>query len=209
MTSASTPSRLLQVSIDTRGGQVSLRGRSAESTACFSSESPRSPVSVSVTGIRNPVMRGSLPVAWRPSGFRDPRARSERNGGRQPRWARCFSKRWAFPVMRGRTFTDADFARGQRLWIVISDAFAKRFFPNDDPVGQRRMAGSRDCRRRLQDARLGSMRCTSIGPMLYELAQPGTGSPQCARSSRRGRPGRRSQGRCGMKSAPREPAAAH
>jgi ABC-type lipoprotein release transport system permease subunit len=71
------------------------------------------------------------------------------------------------PVMRGRSFTDADFARGQPLWI-ISDAFAKRFFPNDDPVGQRvegvEIVGV------VQDAKLGTVRQVT-GPMLYELSR--------------------------------------
>ena len=40
------------------------------------------------------------------------------------------------PVLRGRVFTSADFERGRRLY-VISEAFAKCYFPNEDPIGGR------------------------------------------------------------------------
>jgi putative ABC transport system permease protein len=40
------------------------------------------------------------------------------------------------PVLQGRVFTEQDTAKSQRV-IVVSDSFAKRFFPNHDPVGKR------------------------------------------------------------------------
>ncbi len=40
------------------------------------------------------------------------------------------------PVLRGRAFTDGDRAGGQRV-AIINETAAKRFWPNQDPIGQR------------------------------------------------------------------------
>lgn len=40
------------------------------------------------------------------------------------------------PVIRGRSFTDADNA-GAPLVLLINEAFAKKHFPNEDPIGKR------------------------------------------------------------------------
>jgi putative ABC transport system permease protein len=40
------------------------------------------------------------------------------------------------PVLRGRAFKDADRAGGQRV-AIINETAAKRFWPNQDPIGQR------------------------------------------------------------------------
>ena len=39
------------------------------------------------------------------------------------------------PVIRGRGFTDADTATSQ-LVAVVNQAFVKKFFPNEDPIGR-------------------------------------------------------------------------
>jgi len=39
------------------------------------------------------------------------------------------------PVIRGRVFTDADTATSQKV-AVVNQAFVKKFFPNEDPIGR-------------------------------------------------------------------------
>jgi ABC-type lipoprotein release transport system permease subunit len=65
------------------------------------------------------------------------------------------------PVLRGRTFTEADFGQA-RGFVVVSEAFSKRYFPNDDPVGKFPIIGI------VRDARLGGVRGES-GPMTYHM----------------------------------------
>ena len=40
------------------------------------------------------------------------------------------------PLLRGRSFTDADHAGASRV-IVVNDVIAKKYFPNEDPLGKR------------------------------------------------------------------------
>jgi putative ABC transport system permease protein len=46
------------------------------------------------------------------------------------------------PVVRGRVFTPADTAAASRV-IVVNEAFARRFFPGEDPIGRRVIYTSR------------------------------------------------------------------
>jgi predicted permease len=123
------PNNLLQVSMDTRGagyrdGQVGpLYRLLLERVATISGVK-------SVTGIRNPVMRHSLS-----------RMRATMPGlvlGRNDFWdsaevAPKFFETMGIPLIRGRLFTDSDFARGGGVFVV-NEAWVKRFFPNGDPV---------------------------------------------------------------------------
>jgi putative ABC transport system permease protein len=56
------------------------------------------------------------------------------------------------PLIRGRFLTDADRAEGARA-VVISEAVAKRFWPNEDPIGKRIYLGAPD-NRLFQDAEI-------------------------------------------------------
>jgi putative ABC transport system permease protein len=47
------------------------------------------------------------------------------------------------PILRGRTFTDADRRGGQNV-LVLSQDMARRFWPNDDPVGRSLTSGNAD-----------------------------------------------------------------
>jgi putative ABC transport system permease protein len=46
------------------------------------------------------------------------------------------------PIVRGRVFTAADTADAARV-VVVNEAFARRFFPGEDPVGRRVIYASR------------------------------------------------------------------
>jgi hypothetical protein len=69
--------------------------------------------------------------------------------------------------VRGRTFTAADFERGETL-VIVSETFARHYFGTDDPtVGPTGglIVGV------VRDAKLSSLRREN-GPMMYSLARP-------------------------------------
>ncbi len=47
------------------------------------------------------------------------------------------------PLLRGRVFTDADTAGSPQV-MLVSNAFAKHFFPNEDPIGKRLVMDGED-----------------------------------------------------------------
>ena len=159
------PESLLQVSLDTRGsgyreGQVgALYGLLLERVSAI-------PGVLSVSGIRNDVMRGNF--------SRGTMAIPGRSLDRGEAWGLAsvgpsFFQTMDISVVRGRAFTAADFAQERRC-VIITESFAKRYFPNADPVGTRigdppntEIVGV------VRDARLTALR-TESGPMMYFMA---------------------------------------
>ena len=47
-----------------------------------------------------------------------------------------YFKTFELPIVRGRGFTDADREKSQQV-VVVSEALAKRYWPNQDPIGKR------------------------------------------------------------------------
>jgi len=60
---------------------------------------------------------------------------NEHTGSSWDRVNASFFRTVGQPVIRGRGFTDADTANSQ-LVAVVNQAFVKKFFPNEDPIGR-------------------------------------------------------------------------
>ncbi len=60
---------------------------------------------------------------------------NEHSGSSWDRVSAGFFRTVGQPVIRGRGFTDADTASSQ-LVAVVNQAFVKKFFPNEDPIGR-------------------------------------------------------------------------
>jgi putative ABC transport system permease protein len=158
------PDSLLQLSLDTRGsgyreGQVGgLYRLLLERVSAI-------PGVQSVTGIRNSVMQRDITRTIMPIPGRTEPDEAWNSAAVGP----SFFETMRMPVARGRTFTPADFERDCKC-VVVSEAFVKRYFPNEDPVGKRigdppetGIIGV------VKDARLTSVR-TASGPMMYFTA---------------------------------------
>jgi predicted permease len=157
------PDSLLQVSLDTHGSGY-REGQVGGLYRLLLERVTAIPGVQSVTGIRNRVMergitRSIMPIPGRtePDEAWDSAAVDA-----------SFFETMRIPVVRGRTFTPADVAH--RRCVVVSEAFVKRYFPNEDPVGKRigdppetEIIGV------VKDARLKSVR-TASGPMMYFMA---------------------------------------
>ncbi len=121
--------------------QTSLAGTSYSTTALVSNFSNQviqrleavPGVEAAATTIVLPVEAGiDLPFAI----VGKPPTRGEYNGDEQwrsvsPHYFPVFK----VPVLRGRGFTEADTGAGARV-VVINDAMAKKYWPNEDPIGQ-------------------------------------------------------------------------
>jgi MacB-like periplasmic core domain len=169
------PDRLLQVSIDTRfagygKGQVGAVYRSVlERVGAV-------PGVQLVTGVRNPVMRHSLSrMAIRLPGV---------DFGHGEMWdgadvGPLFFETMGIPLLRGRTFTAADFAGDQRGLFVVNESWVKRYFPNDDPVAR-------------QIGIIGVVKDVKLDGVRTEIrvrdGDEGTGSRQCAGGQDREQP---------------------
>jgi predicted permease len=74
------------------------------------------------------------------------------------------------PILRGRFFTVRDTAAAPKV-CAISEAFARRYFPNDDPLGKQLIFGYREQVPRQIVAVVGNVKQTSLtapgGPEMY------------------------------------------
>jgi predicted permease len=159
------PDSLLQVSVDTRASGY-VRGQVGGLYRLLVERVSAIPGVRSVTFIRNRVMqdsvsRGRIPIPGRtlePNDMWDAHMVGP-----------SFFETMNIPVVRGRTFTAADVAQERRL-VAISEAFAKQYFPNEDPVG-RRIGQPPDIEiiGVVRDARLATVRKHS-NPTMYIMA---------------------------------------
>jgi predicted permease len=84
------------------------------------------------------------------------------------------------PVVRGRVFTDRDNAAGPGV-VVINEAFAKKYWPSGDPIGQRIIIGAgmgaafnegaREIVGIVADARDGGLNSTPFPEMFTPIPQ--------------------------------------
>jgi predicted permease len=158
------PESLLQVSIDTRGSGY-RQGQVGALYRLLLDRVSTVPGVRSVTGIRNSVMLGdgsrmSAPIPGRILGPDE--------GWDSVEVGPSFFETMGIALLRGRTFQAADFAQQRRL-VVISEAFAKYYFPNEDPVGKR--IGDSEIVGVVRDAKLVTVR-RKAGPLLYQISRP-------------------------------------
>jgi predicted permease len=156
---------LLQVTLDTAGAGYQ-RGQVGGLYRTVLEKVSAIPGVSSVAGIRNAVMQNSrtrrlMPLRGEPLGM-------------DQAWdgvavTASFFSTMGIETVRGRTFTEDDFA-AKRMLVVVNESFAKRYFPNEDPVGLR--VGARndiEIVGIVRDARLADLRQKS-DPMMYEMA---------------------------------------
>jgi predicted permease len=153
---------LMQVLIDTRAAGYNretaglLRSLLLERVAAV-------PGVRSVTVIRNPLLMNGLSRA----NFALPGVPAEANRY----WdfadvGPSFFETMNIPIVRGRGFTQADLEQGRQV-LVISEAFARRYFPNTNPVGLRvGDPAEMEIIGIVGDVRLASVRSVP-GPMMY------------------------------------------
>src|SRR6266542_1803365 len=126
------PDGLLQVSVDARAiGYV--RGQVGSLYRLLSERVSAIPGVRSVTFSRNRVMQGNVS---RGRVALPGHTLSPDEGWDAHMVGPLFFETMNIPVVRGRTFTVADVAQDRQV-VVISEAFAKQYFPNEDPVGKR------------------------------------------------------------------------
>jgi macrolide transport system ATP-binding/permease protein len=156
---------LLQVSLDTRGSGYG-KGQVGPLHSLLLERVSAIPGVQSVTSIRNSVMKGNFSRSLMPI---PGRTLSGDEAWDSAEVGPSFFETMAIPVVRGRTFAVADFAQG-RPYVVISEAFAQHYFPNEDPVGKRIGRTARtEIIGVVRDTRLTAVRRES-GPMMYFMA---------------------------------------
>ena len=157
--------RLLQISLDTRRagygrGQVGpLQARLLERVA-------QVPGVRSVSAIRNGVLQSAGTRSRIPLPGRELPPEEAWNGAEV---GPDFFETLAIPLRRGRAFTPDDFAQGRRL-VVVTEAWARRYFPREDPVGARiGEHGELEIVGVVGDSRIIDVR-SDVGPTMFFMA---------------------------------------
>jgi predicted permease len=155
------PKGLLQVSIDTRGAGYG-QGQVGDVHRLLLERVAAIPGVRSVAAIRNAVLRNS--------GTRSSITMPDLPLGPEEGWdsaevGPAFFETMGIRVVHGRVFTAEDFERQSRV-KVISEAFAKHYFPNQDPIG--RLGGL--IIGVVADTKLFAMRKENA-PFMYDLAR--------------------------------------
>ena len=105
---------------------------------------------------------------------------NEHTGSSWDRVNASFFRTVGQPVIRGRGFTDADTANSQ-LVAVVNQAFVKKFFPNEDPIGRHfgvydhEYAGAFEIVGIVANAKYNNPR-DDFRPMYFSAAEPGAAS---------------------------------
>ena len=122
---------LLQVLVDTRGAGY-REGSVGAVHRLLLERVGAVPGVISVTSIRNPIMRhsGSRGLMRLP-GFTPPEGEFWNTAEVGP----SFLETMGIPLVRGRSFAPADFTRGGGSFVV-NEAWARKYFPNEDPVAR-------------------------------------------------------------------------
>ena len=124
------PDNLLQVAIDTRGAGYP-RGQVGAVHQLMLERIGSIPGVQSVTSVRNPIMKGALSRGLiRIPGLTTAPGDSWETADVGP----AFFETTGIPLLRGRTFTAADFASPHGF--VVTDAWVRKYFPNEDPVAK-------------------------------------------------------------------------
>jgi macrolide transport system ATP-binding/permease protein len=122
---------LLQVSIDTRGAGYG-DGRVGAVHRLLLERAAAIPGVTSVTSVRNPIMRHSNSRGlMRLPGLTFQQGEFWETADVGP----GFLETMGIPLVRGRSFTPSEFARGGGSFIV-NEAWVRKYFPNDDPIAR-------------------------------------------------------------------------
>jgi predicted permease len=154
------PDHLVQVSIDTRGAGYRDGEAAGAVYRLVLERVAEIPGVASVTAVRNPVMRHSLSRGlMRLPGLTLQPGEFWETADVGP----AFLETMGIPLVRGRTFSAADFAATRRNVFMVNEAWARRYFPGDDPIA--RQIGIIGV---VADARLAGVRGES-GPMTFMM----------------------------------------
>jgi predicted permease len=157
------PDGLLQVTLDTRGSGF-RQGQVGPLYRLLHERVSAIPGVRSVAAIRNGVMQGSLSrgITTLPG-----RALERGESWDSATVGPGFFETLGIPVLRGRVFAATDFTNHQPA-VVVSEQFAKRYFPNEDPVGVQIGDGTVQIIGVVADAQLTTVR-RETQPTMYHM----------------------------------------